>query len=439
MKKSLLWTLLILSFAACSPQNKFDYQLGSVGAFSEMVAADVKQIGLSSPMSTEEMDEFLPLAKEVAEKNGAKVYREPNMIVTDLFPASVTEKKEVLVIYKGQTLEAYNELKEDRKQLKESNSYDFDSRLDISRRFGRLLSYSPKKINQLLASNTSFRTMTDFGVKAGNVFLYYDDLARATSFYEDIVGLELLTIYDNASIFRVAETAYLILVDAAKGMHSTDEPKSVALAFLSDDLKTWYQYLQDNDVEIKYTLKERDGSAHDGFVAVDPEGYLLEFERFNQHPENEQFMPVLTTAPEIPTKSAPPIKAMITWVYHKDLLSMEGFYQNTLGMEMVADQGWTKIYQLTNSSFIGLVDEKRGMNNWYQDKAVTVSFILDDMDGWFEYVKANNSFELRSDEIGEGPGKRYRAFVGYGPEGYFLEFDKFYEHSDNVKLMEYLK
>ena len=32
---------------------------------------------------------------------------------------------------------------------------------------------------------------------------------------------------------------------------------------------------------------------HDGFVVVDPEGYYLEFERFNPHEENTELMPVL--------------------------------------------------------------------------------------------------------------------------------------------------
>ena len=76
-----------------------------------------------------------------------------------------------------------------------------------------------------------------------------------------------------------------------KGMHTADEPKTVALALLTEQLKEWYEYLESKKVPIKYTYKE--GAAHDGFVAIDPEGYLLEFERFNQHPENEKFIPIL--------------------------------------------------------------------------------------------------------------------------------------------------
>ena len=109
-----------------------------------------------------------------------------------------------------------------------------------------------------------------------------------------------------------------------------------------------------------------------------------------------------------------------------------------MGLELVADQGWTKIYRATDSGFIGLVDERRGMHKFSQDKGVTVSFILDDLDGWFNYVQQKQPFALRSEEIGTGPDGKYRAFVGFDPGNYFLEFDKFYPHEVNTTLMKYL-
>ena len=59
----------------------------------------------------------------------------------------------------------------------------------------------------------------------------------------------------------------------------------------TDQLDEWYEYLVDAGIEMKYELKSKEGSAHDGFVIEDPEGYLLEFERFNDHPENKNFTP----------------------------------------------------------------------------------------------------------------------------------------------------
>ena len=46
-----------------------------------------------------------------------------------------------------------------------------------------MLSYPTWRINQLLALQSDFRTMGDFGIRASNIFLYYKDLERATAFY----------------------------------------------------------------------------------------------------------------------------------------------------------------------------------------------------------------------------------------------------------------
>lgn len=290
------------------------------------------------------------------------------------------------------------------------------------------------------------KTMTDFGIRANNLFFYYDDLEQATAFYTETLGLELVADYGMASILRVASDAYLTLVDAEEGMHSTDEPKSVAIALVTNQLDEWYAYLVEQGIEMKYDYEPKEGSAHDGFVALDPEGYYLEFERFNEHPENERFIPILaqneTVYPQASSQHTVPdglgFNTMITWLYYKDLESMQAFFEDVLGLEMIVDQGWTKIYQVSSTGFIGLVDETRGMHRFAEQKAVTLSFILDDLDGWYDYAAGYSLFSMRSEKVEEGPEGKYRAFVGYDPEGYYLEFDTFYPHADNTTLMAYL-
>lgn len=426
--------------------DQYSYELGVVGGFSELVNAGVKQLALSAPMTPEVMDDFVIDAEKVAAKHGVSVFREPDLIVTDLFPSDVASGMDVLILYQGTALDAYNALKSDKLKLVEQNLYDGKNKETIARRFGRLLSYTPAKINSLLAENTSFRTMADFGIRASNLFLYYNDLKKATDFYTEVLGMELLADYEMATVLRMAKDAYLILVDVSKGMHTADEPKTVALALLTDQLAAWYDYLVDQGVKIKYPYKPKTGNAHDGFVAIDPEGYLLEFETFKQHPENERFIPILDQNETIFSKSGNGnqtpnglgIKSTITWLYYKDILSMQTFYEEVLGLELVADQGWAKIYRVSKTGFIGLVDEKRGMHQFTENKAVNVSFILDDLQSWFDYVQSKELFELRSEEVSTGPETRYKAFVGYDPEGYFMEFDRFFPHDDHSKLLEYL-
>ncbi|MFC1543771.1 VOC family protein [Gemmatimonadota bacterium] len=288
---------------------------------------------------------------------------------------------------------------------------------------------------------------SEYGITANNAFFYYRDLERATDFYTRTLGLRVVADYGFAKIVQVASTSFLTLVDGTMGMHTPDEPKSVAIALVTDQLDEWYDYIRDEDVELLHGYDPIAGRPHHGFVALDPEGYYLEFERFNDHPENERFMPLLealeTLLPTADQDSTVPsglgFKATVLWLYYRDCNAIRSFYARTLGLEEVVDQGWAWIYQASPSGFIGPVDETRGMHNWTEKKAVTVSFITDDLEGWFSHVQATGAFALRHLEIELDDAQRFRAFVGYDPEGYYLEFDTFLPHPLNSRLLESLE
>ncbi|MCK0109571.1 VOC family protein [Flavobacteriaceae bacterium S0825] len=445
----LLSVVLLFVFVGCKNEgdiDKYSYNLGVIGAFSELVNSGTKQLALSATLTSEDMNAFIDDAKNKASEHDVSIYRESDLIVTNLFPADIAKDLDVLLLFQGTTLDEYLALKEDVVKHKSEGTYNLEAQLDISRRFGRMLSYSPRKINKLISQNTSFRTMDDFGIKAHNVFLYYKDVEKATEFYSKILGLEVVADYGMASILRVTHDSYIIIVDAAKGMHTAEEPKTVAIALLTDKLEEWYNYLKEQNVEIKYEYKPKQGGAHDGFVAVDPEGYLLEFEMFKQHPENEPFIPILeqnkykqvNASNESTVPEGLGFHSTITWLYYKDVLAMQNFYENVFGLELVADQGWAKIYRVSETAFLAIVDERRGMHKFSKDKAVNVGFIIDDIEGWFKYVQEHEPFKLRTEKLEIESGKKYTAFVGYGPEDYYLEFDFFHPHQLNTRLLEYL-
>ena len=287
--------------------------------------------------------------------------------------------------------------------------------------------------------------LREFGIIANNVFFYYDDVEQATEFYRDTLGLSVVVDYGFAKILRVADTSYITLVDAAEGIHSTDEPKAIAIALVTDQLDEWHAYLTAQGVEMRgsYTPTETEGRPHDGFVAYDPEGYYLEFERFNPHPENARLMPVLDATQSLGASGdgVPEglgFKATILWAYYDDMEAIQRFYEEKLGFELIVDQGWAKIYQTSSTGYFGLVDGERGMHQATPDKAVTVSFLTEDVRGWFEYVRDQDVFELRTQEL-TSESDRVDVFVGYDLEHYFLEFDTFVEHPDNATLLEQLR
>jgi hypothetical protein len=128
------------------------YILGGIGAFAEMVGAGVKKLALSSPLDPVEMDAIIEEAERIAATNGTEVFRETDFLVTDLFSASLTDGKHVLLICHDSTRQEYMELKAMKHRLLESGQYDADARLDVARRMGELLSYSEAKIASLLAA-----------------------------------------------------------------------------------------------------------------------------------------------------------------------------------------------------------------------------------------------------------------------------------------------
>ena len=129
------------------------YNLGGIGAFGEMVNVGVKKLALSAALSPEDMDALIKEATRVAKRNNVEIYRENDFLVTDLFPASITDGKHVLVIYKGETKQEYLDLKIRKAQLVASNQYTGQSREEIARRLGAMLSYPEWKINELISNN----------------------------------------------------------------------------------------------------------------------------------------------------------------------------------------------------------------------------------------------------------------------------------------------
>lgn len=128
------------------------YNLGGIGAFAEMVGAGVKKLALSAPLDPEEMDIIVEEAERIAANHGVEIYREEDFLVTELFSASLTEGKHVLLICNESTRQEYMALKTRKEQLVDAGQYDAGARVEIARRMGELLSYSEEKIASLLAT-----------------------------------------------------------------------------------------------------------------------------------------------------------------------------------------------------------------------------------------------------------------------------------------------
>jgi len=275
---------------------------------------------------------------------------------------------------------------------------------------------------------------------ASNVFYYYEDVLGAESFYNEIFGLETVADFGFAKILQVAPTSFLTLVDADSGMHSTNEPKTVTLTLVTDHVEGWYEHLRRTGVPMHSELRVEDGRPHNRFVVIDPEGYLLGVERFNPHQENEQLTPILAEIEPLVSPAGDgklTISATILWLYFDELQPIQTFYEEALGLKLIVDQGWAKVYTASPTGFVGLVDGTRGLHNATEENGVTVSFLTNDIESWFDHMHAQDGFEFRTEELGNESG-RVRTFVGYDPSGYFLEWDEFLNEPGNERLMKTL-
>jgi len=151
-------TLIALFATACSRNcetvsagiDQRSYNLGILGGFSEVVKLGVKQLALSEVLSPADMNALMDDAWVVAERNGVELYRESDLLVTDLYPPDIAAGKDVLLIYTGDTLEKYLAIKSDKARLVADGAYAGVAREKIARRFGNLLSYPDSVIDELI-------------------------------------------------------------------------------------------------------------------------------------------------------------------------------------------------------------------------------------------------------------------------------------------------
>jgi catechol 2,3-dioxygenase-like lactoylglutathione lyase family enzyme len=117
----------------------------------------------------------------------------------------------------------------------------------------------------------------------------------------------------------------------------------------------------------------------------------------------------------------PPLGQSLTWVDTEDLDGTCAFYGETLGLEMVFDQGACRIFSMGGTGFLGVCRVRPG--RFVEPKGVVITFVTDDVDGWHRHLLARGARP-------EGAPERSEAFNVYcffvrDPNGYLLEFQSF--------------
>ncbi len=117
------------------------------------------------------------------------------------------------------------------------------------------------------------------------------------------------------------------------------------------------------------------------------------------------------------------IQYPITFFYYRDLEQVIPFYQDILGLDLVRDQGWCKIFSVNNMAYLGLVDEAAGSVSVSEQKSVLLTLVVDDVDAWYEHFKDRSASVLGPPEWHEEIG--VYCFFLMDPAGYKIEIQRF--------------
>ncbi|MBL4602556.1 MAG: VOC family protein [Emcibacteraceae bacterium] len=280
-----------------------------------------------------------------------------------------------------------------------------------------------------------------------NAFLYYRNYDEAVNFYGNSMGFKNVFEFPGfAIIYQTSPTTFITLVNddgSGRGMHSADEPKTIAIALLTDQVEEWYAYAVSQNMDIRNPPKPLGDSPHNGFLVTDPGGYILEFEYFAPHEENVKFIPLLDNSKniyvEVGQESTRPaelgFKASIYWLYHKDAVAAADFYSDVMGLEMIVKQPFSDIYTSSPTGYIGLVLDGVGIHSASHEKAVNVGFLTSNAQAWFDHLKDQPTFELRTKELYHESGADGTILIdiviGYDPDNYYIEIDEFLDVKAN--------
>ena len=125
------------------------------------------------------------------------------------------------------------------------------------------------------------------------------------------------------------------------------------------------------------------------------------------------------------THNLPGIDSGITWFYYDNFAQATAFYEEVLGFESVVDQGWAKIYLISNGAFLGVVDAQAGKGSCktQRESAVLLTLVVDDVKPWHAHLKEKGVSGLT--EIQHREDIQIECFFFEDPGGYRLEIQTF--------------
>jgi predicted enzyme related to lactoylglutathione lyase len=113
------------------------------------------------------------------------------------------------------------------------------------------------------------------------------------------------------------------------------------------------------------------------------------------------------------------IAGQVTFLSYRNPERAAEFYEQVLGLQPAHNLGWVRIYAITPTASIGIVTAPGGSGGTSAAKSVMVSFVVEDVDAWYERVKSRG-VRVRAAPA-DSTRVNVRSFAFNDPEGYSLE------------------
>ncbi len=115
-------------------------------------------------------------------------------------------------------------------------------------------------------------------------FLYTRDLARSRDFYEHKLGLSLWLDQGACRIYHVSGGGYLGLCQQREDAPPI-QTEGMIFTFVTDEVDAWYETLRARGVDFEKAPAENPKFKIYHCFLRDPDGYLLEIQRFLNAPD----------------------------------------------------------------------------------------------------------------------------------------------------------
>lgn len=121
-------------------------------------------------------------------------------------------------------------------------------------------------------------------------FIYVSDLDKSAAFYEAVLQLELWLDQGACRIYKVSATGFIGICqanDSSKGQPPADAAPPVILTLVTHDVHAWYQQLKAKWHNVGNPPEFNADYNIFHFFIHDPDGYLIEIQRFGiDHPRD---------------------------------------------------------------------------------------------------------------------------------------------------------